>query len=332
MEEKMSIKFGGTKKGLRNFITIYSIIAIVLGLVVGVMMYSTVANEYIEIEDCENCSVYHWSFGGETWSKCWMHEHYESKEEYISGNSWFIGPPVLIIFSIIPASLIAWLITTLVSNSKMMATKWVLEEDNILVGKRIIPLAAVTKVEHGTPKSKMGDGTILLHMHDGKFQGLVYPHKRSADGARVAAYIEKRVADNLELEKKEYRMRCNVCGKVFCYKLADLRRNLEYSKRAKSSANMAMLNAIGGTQLGMYAEFNEADRYIDKIVDYSKCPECHSTDLTQLTDEEWGQQTANQPAATASAADELKKYKELLDGGIISQGEFDAKKKQLLGL
>lgn len=34
----------------------------------------------------------------------------------------------------------------------------------------------------------------------------------------------------------------------------------------------------------------------------------------------------------ASAADELKKFKELLDSGIITQEEFDAKKKQLLGL
>lgn len=33
-----------------------------------------------------------------------------------------------------------------------------------------------------------------------------------------------------------------------------------------------------------------------------------------------------------SNAEELKKYKELLDMGVISQEEFDAKKKQLLGL
>ena len=33
-----------------------------------------------------------------------------------------------------------------------------------------------------------------------------------------------------------------------------------------------------------------------------------------------------------SNADELKKYKELLDMGVITQAEFDAKKKQLLGL
>ncbi len=34
----------------------------------------------------------------------------------------------------------------------------------------------------------------------------------------------------------------------------------------------------------------------------------------------------------ASAADELKKFKELLDAGVITQEEFDAKKKQLLGI
>lgn len=36
--------------------------------------------------------------------------------------------------------------------------------------------------------------------------------------------------------------------------------------------------------------------------------------------------------AAFSAADEIKKFKELLDMGIITQEEFDAKKKQLLGL
>ena len=45
---------------------------------------------------------------------------------------------------------------------------------------------------------------------------------------------------------------------------------------------------------------------------------------------------ATQGAATViqatSPAEELKKFKELLDMGIITQEEFDAKKKQLLGL
>ena len=37
-------------------------------------------------------------------------------------------------------------------------------------------------------------------------------------------------------------------------------------------------------------------------------------------------------APKSDEADQLKKYKELLDSGVITQEEFDAKKKQLLGL
>ena len=37
-------------------------------------------------------------------------------------------------------------------------------------------------------------------------------------------------------------------------------------------------------------------------------------------------------AQPLSSADEIKKFKDLLDSGVITQEEFDAKKKQLLGL
>lgn len=40
----------------------------------------------------------------------------------------------------------------------------------------------------------------------------------------------------------------------------------------------------------------------------------------------------NIPSPSSSNADELKKFKELLDSGVITQAEFDEKKKQLLGL
>lgn len=38
------------------------------------------------------------------------------------------------------------------------------------------------------------------------------------------------------------------------------------------------------------------------------------------------------PSSSISGADEILKYKSLLDSGIITQEEFDSKKKQLLGL
>ena len=49
-----------------------------------------------------------------------------------------------------------------------------------------------------------------------------------------------------------------------------------------------------------------------------------------------GAQQEEQPAAAAAPAQDavtqLKQYKQLLDDGVITQADFDAKKKQLMGL
>ena len=73
---------------------------------------------------------------------------------------------------------------------------------------------------------------------------------------------------------------------------------------------------------------------MNRVIDYSKCPKCGSKELRDATDDDIAK--SKEPQGTviqqASAADELKKFKDLLDMGVISQDEFDAKKKQLLGL
>ena len=83
-----------------------------------------------------------------------------------------------------------------------------------------------------------------------------------------------------------------------------------------------MANAIGGTQLGMYGASAQMDRAMDKIVDYSKCPNCGSKDLSYISVEEMERIKAErdkpQAAASVSSADELLKFKQLLDSGIIT--------------
>ena len=55
--------------------------------------------------------------------------------------------------------------------------------------------------------------------------------------------------------------------------------------------------------------------------------------LIMQRQEDAKKQIVSSPVAeNVSNADELKKFKELLDSGVITQEEFDAKKKQLLGL
>ena len=64
------------------------------------------------------------------------------------------------------------------------------------------------------------------------------------------------------------------------------------------------------------------------------CDEIHKCVSNLLIDRQrkTTDNTVSKQEAPQSSADELKKYKELLDGGVITQEEFDAKKKQLLGL
>lgn len=67
-----------------------------------------------------------------------------------------------------------------------------------------------------------------------------------------------------------------------------------------------------------------------KFTYLANAQEIHSAVSNLLVNRQ--QNPAAPGAAEQSSADELKKYKELLDTGVITQAEFDAKKKQLLEL
>ena len=132
---------------------------------------------------------------------------------------------------------------------------------------------------------------------------------------------------------REHRMRCNVCGKVFCYTDEDLRANQKYQKEAAGHAVGSILNAFFGSQYLRVEEDKKMETAQSKVVDYSRCPNCKSTNIKEIFENEVVVEKPNKNmTATISADDEIKKFKELLDCGIITQEEFDAKKKQLLGL
>ena len=86
----------------------------------------------------------------------------------------------------------------------------------------------------------------------------------------------------------EYRKKCNTCGKIFCYTDKDLREN-------ESNAAMGALESVGSlaSMLGGGTIFhtqyltNQANRHNDKVVDYNKCPNCNSTNVSLLSADEW---------------------------------------------
>lgn len=140
--------------------------------------------------------------------------------------------------------------------------------------------------------------------------------------------------------KMEIRKKCRLCGHVFCYSENDVEEN-ERLKGLKSASTLGALgSALSGNVTNTNLSFANRNSYDSRIRDFDACPKCNSHDLITLTQAEYEDELKakskpepSSPVVQAlSSAEELKKFKELLDMGIITQEEFDAKKKQLLGL
>lgn len=144
-------------------------------------------------------------------------------------------------------------------------------------------------------------------------------------------------AEYEKVKKQEIRKRCNVCGKIFCFTADDYANSLNHLTNAAFSSIGAIANAAAGSAWASNELNKSADRQMNRFVDYNRCPACNSTDLTLLSEEEFDaiKNTQSQPAAQEpkkTLVEQMAEYKQLLDMGVITQEEFDAKKKQLLGL
>jgi len=155
----------------------------------------------------------------------------------------------------------------------------------------------------------------------------------------VKAYIEKGQYEEVpDLINQEFRTKCNVCGNIFCYTQADLKRNSRLATSGVLSSLGGIASALSGNTIASSVQTGNAGNDIDRIIDYDKCQKCNSTDISTLDDEAWEVEKPNSPhhkqppPTTVSSADEIMKFKQLLDSGIITQEEFDTKKKELLGM
>ena len=227
------------------------------------------------------------------------------------------------------------------SFKAFMQKAWTLTDDRIIVGNKEIMLKDISRVTHNPIVGSDSNGVIQV-FHDGNMLGfntLAYPKKQKEDGIKAAEYILSVVRGEdpkkkMQQIEKGYRKICNVCGHIFCYTQEDLEKNnkLRYDatyERSMGKSEWWTTSMVTGNQ-----RQQRADELESRIIDYNKCPKCGSKDIRDATDADIEKSKAPQGAVVqqASAADELKKFKDLLDAGIISQEEFDAKKKQLLGL
>ena len=211
-----------------------------------------------------------------------------------------------------------------------LAKEWTLTDDKIIIANQItIMLSEIIRVEYTKP-SLLDNGFIKIWVGINT-HFLRFSKKQKEEGEQAYNYI-KNNCGGIELLQKEYRKKCNVCGHIFCYTGQDIQNNKLHAKLAQINADAAFVETVAGSRIVAEQDQAAAERQHNKIIDYSKCPKCNSKDLSDATDKENNETANGNNNSFVSAADELKKFKDLLDMGVISQEEFDAKKKELLNL
>ncbi|WP_218976437.1 SHOCT domain-containing protein [Bacillus cereus] len=70
----------------------------------------------------------------------------------------------------------------------------------------------------------------------------------------------------------------------------------------------------------------------ENTVMFTKKEEKMAVEIKEYIESILANKSKPQVSASVSGADEILKYKELLDQGVITEEEFQAKKKQLLGI
>ena len=141
-------------------------------------------------------------------------------------------------------------------------------------------------------------------------------------------------------EDMEYKMKCNTCGHIWCFNNSDL------GKSAVVNASNGLSNlsaAASGNLFNMAASSVITKANKGPETSFNKCPRCGSNNVGIYY--EGYANTEDTPSVKSKRVKEddddmcdaiideqLRTYKKLLNDKIITQEEFDAKKKQLLDL
>lgn len=85
----------------------------------------------------------------------------------------------------------------------------------------------------------------------------------------------------------EYRKICNVCHNIWCYTDNDVKENARNATVGALASIGSIASAIGGTRYDMYEMNKVSNNATNKIKDFNKCPYCNSTDISDLSEEEF---------------------------------------------
>lgn len=240
-----------------------------------------------------------------------------------------------------------------------LGKKWSVTDEGIGYKDDFYPYNEIKKIKKQTEASIFTNGVINVDLANGKFIQLIYD-KKDKERAIVAFEFAKKIVDANDVASKPgvvYSLNGargrsmdvyddHVCistevtlGSLFTGNVTDGAKDIYYSDVISVQAKAPSLT-LGYIQLETASVMmnNGGDNFFNEntfTYNESDLPNGLADEVVSFIKGKVSECKANKNApavAQLSAADELKKFKELLDMGVINQDEFDAKKKELLGL
>ena len=245
---------------------------------------------------------------------------------------------------------------------------WAINDNGIVFdNKTTIKFDEITSVRlQNTADSRLINGVIVIMVNTQQYV-LAFSFKQKSEGEQAYETLkanfgsdERKNAFQAEREKEERELIYNIKGvrgrslKVFADRAiitvtagmgSFITGNVSDGEKTIYYTDCVGLQfKESGVQIG-YLQFETAARTMNNTTSNFFNENSFTFDLSVTTNEKMKEirdyiqvqirnckNNQGQSSKAISPAEELKKFKELLDMGIITQEEFDAKKKQLLGL
>ena len=241
----------------------------------------------------------------------------------------------------------------------MTSKSWGITDEGVVYNNDLHTYDTIKKISHFSQATMLTNGVAQVELKNSKIFNLVYK-KANKERAVTAIDFARDKLKNVTMSSMPgviysldgargrhmdvYDDRVCITtevtlGSLFTGNVTDGTKEIYYSDVISVQAKAPSLT-LGYIQLETASVMmnNKGDNFFNEntfTYNESDLPNGLADEVVSFIKNKVSECKANKNApvvAQLSAADELKKFKELLDMGVINQEEFDAKKKELLGL
>lgn len=211
---------------------------------------------------------------------------------------------------------------------------WKVTDEGITYGKEFYSYDDIAGVRART-FSYQGQFDVIFK--NGKTKILPFKKNKLAY-AREAEEAIRRILNpdsKYVLVNGQYVVHCKSCDKLSFYTKEDLDEQRRKAKSAMLDSIAGIGGAVGGQTIAGNQFLDRADRSLNSVRDFNICPHCGSRDIEYYNEKDYEDYTNRSSKGKVQEKDpieEVKRFKELLDQGIITEEEFQKKKNELLGL